>query len=69
MFCVCLFSLFKSQLWGTVLNAFEKSIMIMSTCDLVFIKFARSCVVLTGFLSNDVVCQIRLSIGQDGPFC
>ena len=36
------FSLFRSWLWRTVLNAFEKSIMIMSTCDLLFRDFDRS---------------------------
>ena len=30
------FSLFMRQVWGIVSNAFEKSIMIMSTCDLLF---------------------------------
>ena len=29
-------SLFMRQVWGIVSNAFEKSVMIMSTCDLLF---------------------------------
>ena len=40
-----LFNLFRSRLWGTVSNAFEKSIIIMSVWDLLFKKLARSCVV------------------------
>ena len=40
-----LFSLFRSRLWGIVSNAFEKSIMIMSTCHLLFSDLDRSCVV------------------------
>ena len=38
-----LFSLFRRRLWGTVSNAFEKSIMIKSTCDLLFRDLDRSC--------------------------
>ena len=46
-----LFSLFRSWLWGTVSNAFEKSIMIMSTCDLLFRDLDRSCVVSIKWVS------------------
>ena len=40
-----LFNLSRSRLWGTVSNAFEKSIIIMSAWDLLFKELARSCVV------------------------
>ena len=40
-----MFNLFRSRLWGTVSNAFEKSIIIMSVWDLLFKELARSCVV------------------------
>ena len=39
-----LFNLFRSRLWGTVSNAFAKSIIIMSMWDLLFKELARSCV-------------------------
>ena len=47
--------------------------MIMATCDLLFRDLDRSCV-LTGFQSSvycgsHVVCQIKLSVGQDDPLC
>ena len=51
------FSLFRSRLWGTVSNAFEKSIMIMSTCDLLFRELDRSCVVTINLVS--VECLLR----------
>ena len=46
-----IFSLSMSRLWGTVSNAFEKSIMIMSTCDLLFRDLDRSCVVSINWVS------------------
>ena len=42
---------------GTVSNAFEKSIMIMSTYDLLFRDFGRSCVVSINWVS--VECLLR----------
>ena len=46
-----LYRLFRSRLWGTVSNAFEKSTMIMSTCDLIFRDLDRSCVVSINWVS------------------
>ena len=60
---------------GTASNAFGKSIMIMSTCDILFRDLDRSCVVSTNWVSAEClldhhsVCQIKPSGGQDGPLC
>ena len=51
------FSLFRSRLWGTVWNASGKSIMIMSTCDLLFRYLDRSCIVSINWVS--VECLLR----------
>ena len=52
-----LFNLFRSRLWGTVSNAFEKSIIIMSVWDLLFKELARSCVVSIN--CDSVECFLR----------
>ena len=56
-------------------NALDKSIMIMSICDLLFRDLDRSCVVSINWVS--VECLLRkpcclsdkLSAGQGGPLC
>ena len=45
-FVTNLFNLFKSLLCGTLSNAFEKSIIIISTCNLLLRDWARSCAVI-----------------------
>ena len=54
-----LFNLFRGVLCGTVSNAFEKSIIIISTCNLLLSDWARSYVVI---ISCDFVeCLLRKS--------
>ena len=70
-----LFIFFRSRLWGTISNAFEKSMMIISSWDLLFRDLDRSCVVSINWVSAEcfcrshVVCQIQMSVGQEGPLC
>ena len=56
-----LFNLFRSLLCGTVSNAFEKSIIIISTCNLLLTDLARSCVVIIS--CDSVECLLR------NPYC
>ena len=52
-----LFNLFRCRLCGTVSNAFEKYIMIMSNCDLLFRDLDRSCVMSINWISVEFLLR------------